>query len=58
MLKYREVKAALQLFQSKDDSNVTISRDFMVELLNEVVKMRRKNIARTRQNIVKPKESL
>lgn len=58
MLKYREVKAALQLFQSKDDSKVTISRDFMVELLNEVVKMRRKNIARARQNIVKPKESL
>ena len=58
MLKYREVKAALQLFESKDDSNVTISRDFMVELLDEVVKMRRKNIARARQNIVKPKESL
>lgn len=42
MLKYREVKAALLLFQSKDDSNVTISRDFMVELLDEVVKMRRR----------------
>ena len=57
MLKYREVKTALQLFQSKDDPKVTISRDFMVELLNEVVKMRRKNIARARQNVVKPKES-
>lgn len=57
MLKYREVKAALQLFQLKDDPKVTISRDFMVELLNEVVKMRRKNIARARQNVVKPKES-
>lgn len=58
MLKYREVKAALLLFQAKNDPKVTISRDFMLELLDEVVRIRRKNIARARQNVVKPKGSL
>lgn len=58
MLKYREVKAALQLFQAKDDLKVTVSRTFMVEILDEIVKVRRRNIARARQSVAKPKESL
>lgn len=58
MLKYRELKAALLLFRAKNDPKVTISRDFMLELLDEIVRTRRKNIARARQNVVRPKESL
>ena len=58
MLKYREVKTALLLFRAKNDAKVTISREFMLEFLDEVVRIRRKNIARARQNVVKPKETI
>lgn len=50
MLKYSVLKETKEIFQSKQDAYVTLPREFMLEVLNEVLHIRRRNTAHSRRN--------
>ena len=49
MLKYREIKDALDLYKMQEQQKVLVDKMFFVSLLDEVVRNRRKTIAKARQ---------
>ena len=50
MLKYREIKDALDLYKMQEQQKVLVDKMFFVSLLDEVVRNRRKTIAKARQD--------
>ena len=50
MLKYKELKQVMQHFREKEDSYVTLPKDFAIEILSEIIKVRRRDIAQSRQS--------
>lgn len=46
MLKYREIKDALDLYKMQEQQKVLVDKMFFVSLLDEVVRNRRKTIAK------------
>ena len=49
MLKHREIKDALDLYKMQEQQKVLVDKMFFVSLLDEVVRNRRKTIAKARQ---------
>ena len=49
MLKYREIKDALDLYKMQEQQKVLVEKMFFLSLLDEVVRNRRKTIAKARQ---------
>ncbi len=46
MLKYREIKDALDLYKMQEQQKVLVDKMFFLSLLDEVVRNRRKTIAK------------
>lgn len=49
MLKYREIKDAIDLYKMQEQQKVLVDKFFFLSVLEEVVRNRRKTVAKSRQ---------
>ena len=49
MLKYREIKDAMDLCKAQEQAKITVDKLFFLSVLEEVVRNRRKTVAKSRQ---------
>lgn len=49
MLKYREIKDAMDLYKMQEQQKVLVDKFFFLSVLEEVVRNRRKTVAKSRQ---------
>ncbi|MGM9582464.1 MAG: hypothetical protein ACI3WU_01925 [Phascolarctobacterium sp.] len=50
MLKYRDIKDALELYKMQEQNKILVDKLFFLSVLEEVVRNRRKAIAKSRQS--------
>ena len=49
MLKYRDIKDAMEMYRMQEQTKITVDKLFLLSVLEEVVRNRRKAVARSRQ---------
>ena len=49
MLKYRDIKDAMEMYRMQEQTKITVDKLFLLSVLEEVVRNRRKVVAKSRQ---------
>lgn len=49
MLKYRDIKDAMEMYRMQEQTKITVDKLFLLSVLEEVVRNRRKAVAKSRQ---------
>lgn len=49
MLKYREIKDAMDMYKAQEQAKIVVDKLFFLSVLEEVVRNRRKIVAKSRQ---------
>lgn len=50
---YKSLKKKVQAFRECDETEITVEKDFVIDILEEVLATRRRNTAKCRQNLAR-----